>query len=185
METTPIPDEQASEHLRRLLRDDEDLLWSSKPPKAAWYVGRTVGVPVALGVVALLLGAPVGGVVYMSQGGLGLGFGTLAGYGLAALAVVTLLSGAVAHLSYRHAELALTDDRIVHLHGVVGRDTRSIDLDDIQDVAVNVAPGDVPWGTGTLHVKVARGGTSGLTIATVAHPYDVVERIEEARAAAS
>lgn len=180
-----MTEHEPSEQLRRLLQDDEELVWVGKPQKAAWYVGTTIAVPLAFGLVGLLFGVPFGAIMYLDEGSLaGMAPSTVAVYAGIALLGLAVLAAVLAHLSYRHKEVAVTDRRVIHLHGVVGRDASVVELDDVRDVDVDVVPADKPWGTGSLVLQVAGGAGAGVRFAKMEDPYALMDRVEEIRSQA-
>lgn len=182
---TARPSGGPSPGLRRVLREDETLRWSSKPVKRAWYVGHLVGFPLGFAVVIALVGGPFAAFYYVAEGGFGVGLGTVLTYGGGVYLLLTLLVAASGLLAYRHAELAVTNDRVVRLGGIVGRDASSVSLADVRDVNVHVMPWDKVFGTGRIELQVAGGPGAGVRMSYVADPHDVLERIEAARAEAS
>ena len=76
----------------------------------------------------------------------------------------------------------ITDQRLITQTGVIGLDTRFIDLDKIQEVHVNVGFIDKIFGTGTLIVVTAGFVFRGLTypaIAALGEPYAVQKLLHE------
>lgn len=175
------PSAGPSPGLRRVLRDDETLRWSSKPVKRAWYVGHLVGFPLGFALVIALVGGPFAAFYYVAEGGFGIGLGTVLTYGGGAYLLLTVLVAVSGLLAYRHAEMALTDDRVVRLGGIVGRDASTVSLSDVRDVNVRVMPWDKVFGTGRLELQVAGGPGYGVRMSYVADPHDVLQRIEAAR----
>lgn len=174
---------EPSDRLRTLLRSDETLLWSSKPHRKGWYVGTVAGMTVGLGLVGAIFGLLTG--FALSQGGAPIGPGTAALTGLGGLLAIASVAAVLAHLMYRHAELGLTDDRLIHLGGLVGQDASSVALEDVRDIDARVYPFDKLFGTGRIHVQVAGGAGAGLRMGYVPDPYETLDRIEELRAQAT
>lgn len=173
-----------SDHLQRLIRDDEQINWHAKPDKQSFYAKHIVGGLVS----AVFLGfffAPFGGMV--------IGFGALALFGeqgvvwtfgslaVVALVGVPLLVWATARRQYRFAEFAVTDDRVIHSSGLFGRDASTVSLEDIRDIDVSVGLFDKLFGTGKLKFQTAGGSNSGAKFASVPDPYGALETIEAVR----
>jgi uncharacterized membrane protein YdbT with pleckstrin-like domain len=170
-----------SEGLRRVLRDDETVLWSSKPVKRAWYWGHLVGFPVGFALVMVLVGGPFAGFYYVAEGGFGVPTGMLLTWGGAIYLFLAIIVGVSGHLAYRHAEMGLTEDRVVRMGGIVGRDASSLALEDVRNVDVRVLPWDKAFGTGRVRVRTAGGPGSGVRMSYVAEPQETVRQIEDAR----
>lgn len=181
MRASPDP----SEGLRRVLRGDETLLWSSKPHKRGWFVGHIVGFPLGFALVVAVVGGPFAAFYYVAEGGFGVPVGAVLPYAFLGWLGLSVLVAVAGVLGYRHAELALTDDRILRVGGVVGRDTSVVDLQDVRDVNVAVMPWDKLFGTGRIEVRTGGGPAVGFQLSYVADPYEVVDRIEEARSRAT
>lgn len=128
-----------SAQARATLRDSETLVWHGKPAVVPFVLPRLVG---GLGLVAV----GVGGFRYLGAFGL---FVALAGLGTAGRRA----------LSYRNVEYVATDQRVLSFGGAVGRDSSTVDWDDVRDVEVDVGPVDVPFDTGTLRFRRAGGTT--------------------------
>lgn len=175
----------ASDRLRRLLRSDETLLWSTKPHTRGWHVGTVAGMTLALTLVGTLFGLPFAYIAFQGGGSALLGVGTAVLTALGAVLAVAGTAAVLAHLMYRHAEMALTDDRLVRLGGLVGQDASSVALEDVRDIDVRVYLFDKLYGTGRIHVQVAGGPAAGLRMGYVPDPYEVLDRIEELRAQAT
>lgn len=177
---------EPSSRLRRLLRDDETLLWSAKPHAQGWYVGTVAGITLTVLLVGTLLGVPATWVAFVEGSSTyPLGAGTTALLGLAVLLLAAGGAALLAHLTYRHAEMGLTEDRLVRLGGLVGQDASSVALEDVRDVEVRVYPFDRLFGTGRIRVTVPGSPVAGLRMGYVADPYETLEQIERLRAEAA
>lgn len=179
-------DGDTSHHLRAMIRDDETLLWSTKPHRRGWYAGNVVGLTLGMGLFAGIFGAFAGLAILGDETStFPLGAGGTAVLVLGGLLALALGGAILAHAMYRHAELALTDDRLIRLGGLVGRDASAVSLEDVRDVEVRVFPLDKLFGTGRIRVKTAGGADSGLRMGYVADPYGTLEQIEGLRAQAA
>jgi uncharacterized membrane protein YdbT with pleckstrin-like domain len=173
-----------SDHLRRLLRDGEDLAWRSKPHERAHYWATLVpGVPIVGFGVRF-----VGGFLQFVLSALAilLGVDALANIAEAVLPILGLsVSIGAAHLAARwrfdHAELGLTADRVIATSGIVGRDTSTLALADVRDVDVTVGLMDKLFGTGQVELQVAGDMTAGATFNYIDEPYEVMDTLEGAR----
>lgn len=179
-----MDDHEPSGRLRSLLRDDEELRWWSKPDRAAWYAGHVVGLPLGFGIVGLLVGVPSAGIAYLSGSLPAVDPGTAVLAVLGAGAALVAVSAALAHLLYRHQELGLTDDRLIKLGGLVGRDASTVSLEDVRDVDIRVVPMDRLFGTARVRFKVAGGARAGVWMSYVDEPYEVLDLLEDARGGA-
>jgi len=93
-------------------------------------------------------------------------------------------------LRYRNTEYMITDQRIITQTGVIGLDTRFVDLSKIQEVYVTIGWMDKIYGTGSI-IAVTAGfvpvGTSGLgghlirpAFKAVYQPYEVQKMLQDA-----
>lgn len=176
---------EASEHMRRLLRDDEQMLWNSKPQKKAFYVSGIVGGLFAMGFLGMFFAIPFFGfVAVLISGFVGSAESALAiasGLGILGVLVVVGLVYVMTRWRYKHAEFGLTDDRAIKTSGFIGRDASTISLADVRDIDVNVGILDKVFGTGKVKLQVAGGRNSGATFNYIDEPYEVMDTLEDAR----
>jgi uncharacterized membrane protein YdbT with pleckstrin-like domain len=191
----PSPSREPSDHVRRLLRDDEQCLWSSKPKTSAFFITSFVGNIVLLGFFMIWAGLfviPFGYKFLESSApatlrtiqdtvtSLGVGGILLAVPSVIVLGAL-LVTMTVSYLRYSHRELALTDDRAIKTSGLVGRDSSTVALKDIRDINVDVGLVDKIFGTGSIKVQVAGGESAGWSFRELDDPYAVLNEIEDAR----
>ncbi len=152
----------------KYLETDEKIIWSGKPIKAPFILkGLSVS---AFGVVWLsftmfamwlMVFPPIG--VIVEDSGLGtfvLLVFVLIGFGL------TLGPPIPTIVRYRKTKYMITNRRLITQTGVIGLDTRFVDLDKIQEVHVKVGLGDKVFGTGSLIIV-----TAGFVFMGVTGPY--------------
>lgn len=175
---------EASEHLQRLLREDEELTWHGKPDKKALYASNAIGGLFAAVFFGGFFGIPGSAVI----GGIAVGvWGEQAALwavgGFLALLAVGIPTGLILGMRqhYENAEFAVTDDRVIETGGMIGKDTSTISLEDIRDVDVNVGLFSKLFGTGSLEFQVAGGSNSGITFNHVPSPYVTLQQIEGTR----
>jgi len=160
----------------KYLEKDEKVIWSGKPVKAPFTLaGLSVS---AFGLIWLgfsifamwlMISPPSGATVENS--GLGILFVSvfvLIGFGL------TLGPPIPTIVRYRKTKYMITNRRLITQTGVIGLDTRFIDLDKIQEVHVRVGLGDKVFGTGSLIVV-----TAGFVFMGVKHPFCCLMGLKE------
>lgn len=176
-----------SEHLQRLLRDDEELVWSSKPHRKAHYWTTFAVALVTAGFAGQFLGGLLDALLAAAAIFSGARWLHEIGFLVDLLVFVAVVASAhvAARWRYRLAEFGLTDDRAVATSGIVGRDTSTVSLKDVRDIDTNVGIVDKIFGTGTLKLQVAGGGSSGLSYRYVENPYEVMDILEDARSDAA
>jgi len=155
---------ESSKYLER----DEKVIWSGKPVKAPFMLGGLsvsafglLWLSFSMFAMQLMISPPSG--VTVENSGLGilvvLVF-VLIGFGL------TLGPPIPTIVRYRKTKYMITNRRLITQTGVIGLDTRFVDLDKIQEVHVRVGLGDKVFGTGSLMVV-----TAGFVFMGVKHPY--------------
>lgn len=174
----------ASEHLDRLVREDETLTWHATPDKRAFYASGILKGLFSAAFVAPFVAVPVSFVLGMAAVALA-GEGAVAWTlgGMLALAVVSVpvLVWAAVRRRYELAEFAVTDDRVIETGGLFGRDASTVSLEDVRDIDVSVGLLGTVFGTGTLSFQTAGGSDAGASFSHVPDPYEALERIETAR----
>lgn len=172
-----------SADLRRVLSDDEEVLWHGEPDRRSFVVGHLVGaIPLILFLgpivfiptmfAVLMVGIAIeGGIAYLVVGFLFAAVFTL----LVVFGGVYLLAGR----AYAFAEYAVTDRRLIRFGGIVGRDYSTVDWDDVEDFEVDVGFVDDRYGTGSVSAVTA--GSGGVSFSSIADPYGVLETIESVR----
>jgi membrane protein YdbS with pleckstrin-like domain len=152
----------------KYLEKDEKVIWSGKPVKAPFMLrGLSVSafgllwLSFSMFAMWLMIFPPFG--VTVENSGIGIPFllvFVLIGFGL------TLGPPIPTILRYRKTKYMITNRRLITQTGVIGLDTRFVDLDKIQEVHVKVGLGDKVFGTGSLMVV-----TSGFFFMGVTRPY--------------
>jgi membrane protein YdbS with pleckstrin-like domain len=173
--------------LNRHLRADEKVLWSSKPIIMPFILSNLVIIPFALiwlvFSIFMLLSAFSIGPLASSFVIFSLLF-MLVGVGIIFSPILFEL------LRYRNTEYMITDQRIITQTGVIGLDTRFVDLSKIQEVYVTIGWMDKIYGTGSI-IAVTAGfvpvGTSGLgghlirpAFKAITQPYEVQKILQDA-----
>jgi len=180
--------EESRSGLRRYLRPSERVLWSSKPVKMAFLfsgsTGGFAGMVFALGfsifwlLIVTLAGAP------WFFAGFGVFFLLLIVFGVAGSPLWQLMR-------YRNTEYMITDQRIITQTGVIGLDTRFVNLDRIQEVYIKVGFIDKIFGTGSVIAvtagfvpvgTMAQGGPLIVrpSLDALREPYEVQRLLQEA-----
>lgn len=175
---------EASEHMERLVREDEELVWHAKPDETAFYVTGIVGGLVLAGFLAPFVGMPmtmVLGTLLGVFGGEAALLWTFGGLLALALVAVPLAVWAITRRRYRFAEYAVTHDRVLEVSGLFGRDSSTVSLEDVRDIDVSVGLTGKLFDTGRLSFQTAGGSDAGVSFNHISDPYDVLERIEEVR----
>ncbi|MEM3153686.1 MAG: PH domain-containing protein [Candidatus Bathyarchaeia archaeon] len=173
--------------LSKYLRQDENILWSGKPEVIPFifsgYAGFSLfGVIWLIFILIMILSMPVAGApstflffaVFFILFGLCLAIGPL---------VAELLR-------YRNTEYAITNQRLIAQTGVIGLDTRFVELNKIQEVYVTVGLLDKIYGTGSIfavtagYVPVGTPSNYGVLVRpafkAVKNPYEVQRLLQEA-----
>jgi len=172
------------------LRANEKVLSSGKPVKAPFIFPSLAAIPFGL----IFLAAPI---IWMREDiqipwGAGwwlFGLFFFIGFGVSFGPLIGQL------MRYRNTEYAITDQRIITQTGAIGLDTRSVDLDRIQEVYVTVGLVDKIFGTGTV-LAVSAGyvpvvtmvgtGTGAVVVpfrpglSSLKEPYEVHKLLQEA-----
>jgi membrane protein YdbS with pleckstrin-like domain len=160
----------------KYLEKDEKVIWSGKPVKAPFMLaGLSVSafgliwLSFSIFAMWLMISPPSGATVENS--GLGILFVSvfvLIGFGL------TLGPPIPTMVRYSKTKYMITNRRLITQTGVIGLDTRFIDLDKIQEVHVRVGLGDKVFGTGSLIVV-----TAGFVFMGVKHPFCCLMGLKE------
>lgn len=148
--------------LQRNLRDEETLLWHGTPQRRAWYVSTFVATPIGLLVFVGLVGGAFAGFAVADGAITILGAVKILGgiwLGLAGLAILAQIQ------MLRHLEYTVTDQRLIKLGGVVGRDVSTVRLEDIRDVEANAGIWKKLFGVGGIRIKVPGGSQGGAAMA--------------------
>jgi uncharacterized membrane protein YdbT with pleckstrin-like domain len=89
---------------------------------------------------------------------------------------------------YRNREWGLTDDRLIEIRGILGRDAHVVDLADINDLQASHGWWNKIMGAGELELKIAgRGGVSAeegksrFRLVALSDHQEVFQRIEDLR----
>jgi membrane protein YdbS with pleckstrin-like domain len=152
----------------KYLEKDEKVIWSGKPVKAPFMLaGLSVSafgliwLSFSIFALWLMMSPPSGATVENSElGTLFVSVFVLIGFGL------TLGPPIPTILRYKKTKYMITNRRLITQTGVIGLNTRFIDLDKIQEVHVRVGLGDKVFGTGSLIVV-----TAGFVFMGVKHPF--------------
>lgn len=173
---------QASEKLRRVTGDDEELDWRTKPKKSAFYAVNLV----KIGVAFIFFASFAAGIFFtVSSLIFGQRVGMVVG-SLLMLVVVGIFGWLVYHM-YQLAEYAVTSQRLIQFGGVIGRDYSTVRWEDVQDFEVDVGIIDKIFGTGTINARPAGAaapgstGGQGIHFKYVANPYEVLQWLENHR----
>lgn len=169
--------ESLSSQARTLLRDGEEVVWAGRPSFVPFTVPSLVG--------GLVLA------------GIGVGLYAI-GWGLFAVFVVIggISTAGKRLLAYRNVEYVATDQRLLSFGGAVGRDSSTVEWEDVHDVEVRSGAFDGLFDTGTLRFSRAGGATpaeqretggdsreafTGIRFQRVANPRPLAELLERRR----
>lgn len=152
----------------KYLEKDEKVIWSGRPVRAPFLLGGlavsafgVLWLGFSLFVMRLMIFPPPGATVEDSGFGfLVVSIFVLIGFGLTVGPPIPTI------LRYRKTRYMITNRRLITQTGVIGLDTRFVDLDKIQEVHVRVGLGDKVFGTGSLMVV-----TGGFAFMGVKFPY--------------
>lgn len=174
--------------LGKYLRQDEKILWSGKPEIIPFIFSRYAGLSLfgfiwLIFILLMITSMPITSAQpfpFMFF----IAFFIL--FGLC-IALAPLL---VEILRYRNTEYAITNQRIIAQTGVIGLDTRFVELDKIQEVYVTVGLLDKIYGTGSIiavtagYVPVETPSRYGMLVRpafrAVKNPYEVQRLLQEA-----
>lgn len=177
-----MTDGPASEKLRRILGEDEELDWRTKPKKSAFLavnIVKILGAFVLVGIFGSSMVFGIGMVVFGPQLGTAIS-------GVLTIGILGIFVWLVFH-AYDLAEFAVTSNRLIQFGGIIGRDYSTVRWEDVQDFEVDVGIIDKIFGTGSIIARPAgavnTGGGSmggqGVTFNYVEDPYDVLEWLEK------
>lgn len=156
--TSDVSSEGPSPEMRRLLRDDESLLWRGTPDRRAMVFSALVGAPFAIGVLVFGVGGLFAGFAWAAGDVTMMGAAKILGgvwLGLSVLAAVGTLA------QIRHLEYAVTDQRVIEFGGIIGRDASTVRLEDVQDLEAGAGIMTKMFGVGGVSVDVPGGGGPG------------------------
>lgn len=149
--------------------DNEKILWTGKPkfiPYLATGFGAGIGVFIFVGIY------------YLGTRNIKNEDGSVVGFQVwfAAIPIVFFLLGFLRRLfSYGNTSYGYTNKRVMMRTGFIGTDFRSIDCDNISDVAVTVNLVERAFNVGTIKFFSGQTGTEGGQATKL---YDVWEAIE-------
>jgi len=184
---SPYQDDHSGSNLphRSRLRSGEKVIWRGKPVLAPFVVPSFVSIP--FGLVPMFFALQWMSVTSQAPWPF-----TLAGFIPLLFAVFSFGQPLLRLIAYKNTEYLITDQRIIIRSGTIGLDTRSIELDRVREVIVNVGAVDGLFRTGTLRIvttgynhgyshRYAYGGYeySGLPgPASLKEPYEVQQLLQ-------
>lgn len=177
------PRARASEQLRNLLDDDEELLWRGTPHRIRLLVTDMrilIPILVPLGMVGLFVTWMVALWIEFSGGDPMSVFAIMGAIGLVVVLLIALAVYWLANRSYDHAEYAATEDRLIAFSGTFGRDYSGVSWDSVRDLEVAVGPLDRLFDTGSIHV--ATEGSGDISFRYLEHPHELAATFESIRA---
>ncbi|MCJ7760159.1 PH domain-containing protein [Candidatus Bathyarchaeota archaeon] len=142
--------------LDRYLRFDKKVQWSGRPEKRALQIRGLMFLPIAL----LFLVFPIMMMNITSSSGFS-GFALLFNFIPVAFFLIFFGSIIFQFFSYGNIQYMVTNQRIIIRQGVLGSNTRFIDLALIQEISVNIGYFDRFFGTGTITFRTAGVGFDG------------------------
>ena len=175
--------------LAKHLRAHENVLWSGKPVSKAFILPVFGGIPIALFfilvfVVMVLMGAPPPIMLEIIL--------------FAWVIILIILLPMWQILRYRNTEYLITDKRVIIQSGAIGKDTRFVELCDIQEAKVKIGMVDKWFGTGSILIPTAGQAVMGYAvgdavswhlspfpkitpnISAIRKPYEVVKLLQKA-----
>ncbi|MEM1552436.1 MAG: PH domain-containing protein [Candidatus Bathyarchaeia archaeon] len=173
--------------LNKYLRQDEKILWSGKPEIVPFifsgYAGFSLfGFVWLIFVLIMIMSVPVTGAPspFMFFAAFFILFGLCI--------IIGPLTAEL--LRYKNTEYAITNQRLIAQTGVIGLDTRFVELDKIQEVYVTVGLLDKIYGTGSIiavtagYVPVGTPSPHGVLVRpafrAIKNPYEVQRLLQEA-----
>ncbi len=153
----------------------ENVLWAGKPVKVPFIVPSLMAVPFGI----IFMSVPLSMLMMIPRNTpfifqLFPFFFILIGF-------FTAFGGPIMRLmQYSNTEYMITDKRIITQTGVVGLDTRFVDLDRVQEVYVKVGFFDRMFETGSVNATTAGGSYVYPSLASLREPYEVQKLLQEA-----
>jgi len=111
----------------KILELNEKVLWEGRPRYAAWMAG-----PIVLIVLLLFVGFIFGPVAMIL------------------IVIISIAELVYFHLAYIVTHYALTNKRAIFQFGIIGRDFRSVDYDQVQNASVDVNLVGLIFNVGTV-----------------------------------
>ena len=175
--------------LIRSLHQDEKILWSGKPVLIPFVFSAGYVLFSILGLVWLVFAF----FILFSMASLAAPFPPIMLFGLfLTLTGISIVLGPflVELLRYKNTEYAITNQRLITQTGIIGLDTRFVELDKIQEVYVTVSFLDKIYETGSIiavtagYVPVGTASPYGVVVRpafkAVKNPYEVQKLLQEA-----
>lgn len=164
--------------IARVLEPKEKVEWEGKPDAKAYFISLFAGVIIFGGIFLTII---------ILSGKL-----NFWGYIISGLAILILVLGS---LTYRNLHYAITNKRVILQRGIIGRDFKFDDYDQIKNVSVNVGiiglifkVGNIKIFTGELDsaseygstgVKRSTGVKSAFdSFAHIKNPYEVIKDLQ-------
>ncbi|MEK6919388.1 MAG: PH domain-containing protein [Nanoarchaeota archaeon] len=143
----------------KVLENKERVIYEGKPKYDAYLLHMIISSTIA----GIIIGVGAGFLIKTTLWGIVIG-------------ILTLITGQIiGHLYYSRLYYAITDKRIVIQSGIIGRDFKSIDYDQIKNVSVNVGIIGSIMKVGTI--KIFTGEILGNKKSIQPH-YDRIDYIE-------
>ena len=169
------------EEFASVLWADEKLIWTGKPIGHPYIAGSMISIPIGLLLFTLPALMVFSQLERLSTLSLGLLLAIIA-IGL----VVAMVPPLIRALSFRNAAYALTNRRLIVKKGVIAPSYRSIQLGNLERVAVGVGYWDRRHRTGSIFLSTA-GGRAFPRIASVENAQNlrrtILNAIHRAKAA--
>lgn len=119
----------------KILEKNEKFEWDDKPKYSAYITSIIMG---------LIFLSIVGTAIII--------FGKQSQLWFIALAAICLFSLIIGQLRYNATHYAITNKRVIIQTGIIGRDFKSIDYDQIQNASVDVGLLGIMFGVGTIKI---------------------------------
>lgn len=164
----------------KVLDANEQVLWEGRPK----FLPYLMGVILVCFVMALVLGPFIYLGFISASTGIQPENLRLVGIALLLLALCAIWT-LVALFQYPFIHYALTNKRVILQGGIIGRDFRSVDFDQITNVEVNVDLIQKIFGGSCGSVLIYTAGTKGTTVpqphalATIDQPYEIFKRLKQ------
>jgi membrane protein YdbS with pleckstrin-like domain len=165
--------------LDKVLDDNEKVFWEGKPNFWPFFFGRSIFAFI-LGIILLFFMLPfiiilifiaVMGILSNSMAGTLVAFASI----LPILIPISLLMGGVMlynYLAYKYVYYAITNKRVVIQTGLIGRDFRTVDFDQITNAAVDVGLFDKLFSKSSGSIIIS-GGLGHSVLSNIPDPYNV------------
>ncbi len=135
----------------KILNTNEKVLWEGKPKFLPYFIGA---IPIVIiGLIFLYVGGPSNTGIHSTSAG-----------GITIPNILIGLFLAIAYplyrfLSYKYVYYVITDKRVIFQSGLIGRDFKMVDYNQISNAEVNIGIIDKLFGNGSGSILISTAGT--------------------------